>query len=206
MKKKDVLKILKNNLNFSEISIHKIDKFQKFLIDYNKSYNLISESTEKEVWTRHILDSAQIVNLINFKDHYSLSDLGSGAGFPGLVIAAFNTNSQFHVKLYEKSTIKCNFLRESCKKFNISAEVFDGNYIDHKIESEYLVCRAFKKLDKVIDISREIARFKHKLIILKGRKAKEEIESLSKKLEYKYELIKSITDQKSRILVIDVKK
>ena len=59
MKKKDVLKILKNNLNFSEISIHKIDKFQKFLIDYNKSYNLISESTEISALFDHIFSGQQ---------------------------------------------------------------------------------------------------------------------------------------------------
>ena len=58
---------------------------------------------------RHILDSAQLVKFIDFKSG-SLADLGTGAGFPGVVIAIFNENKDFHVKLYEKSPVKRNFL------------------------------------------------------------------------------------------------
>ena len=68
MNKINVLKVLKNDLKFSDSSINKLDIFHSLLLAYNKSYNLISKSTESEIWTRHILDSAQIVNLINSHD------------------------------------------------------------------------------------------------------------------------------------------
>ena len=206
MNKINVLKVLKNDLKFSDSSINKLDIFHSLLLAYNKSYNLISKSTESEIWTRHILDSAQIVNLINFKNHHSLSDLGSGAGFPGIIIAIYNTNKLFHVKLYEKSIVKCNFLRDIVKKCEINAEIYEGHFNRHIISSEYVVCRAFKKLGQIIDISREIVKVNHKLIILKGKKAEKEINSLSVKLKYRYELINSITDNESKILKIDIEK
>ena len=101
MTKDEVLLQLKNNLNFRESDIDKLEIFHEELLKYNNKYNLNSTSTENDVWGRHILDSAQLVKYIDFQDHKSLSDMGSGAGFPGIVIALFNNNPKFHVKLYE---------------------------------------------------------------------------------------------------------
>jgi len=75
-----VKKYLHENLGFSGEKIDKISKFIDLLIIFNKKYNLISKSTEKEVWNRHILDSAQIIKYIDFKKDHILSDFGSGAG------------------------------------------------------------------------------------------------------------------------------
>ena len=100
-----VKEILVNELGFSNESLDKLNIFHNELLKYNEKYNLISKSTEKTIWWRHILDSAQINRYIDFKDSYSLSDLGSGAGFPGLILAIYNNNPKFHVKLYEKSPI-----------------------------------------------------------------------------------------------------
>ena len=93
------IQILEENLGFTRDSTDKIFLFVKILLECNKKYNLISKNTEVDVWSRHVLDSAQIVKFIDFKDNYSLSDLGSGAGFPGIIIALYNSNIKFHVKL-----------------------------------------------------------------------------------------------------------
>ena len=111
MQDKEVISILKNQLHFSSKSIEKLEFFLEALIIANKKHNFISKNTEDDIWNRHILDSAQLVKFINFSKG-SLSDLGSGAGFPGLVLAIFNKNSDFHVKLYEKSPVKRAFLEE----------------------------------------------------------------------------------------------
>ena len=109
MKADKIKDILVKKLKFTHKDIEKLNKFHDELLKYNKKYNLISKSTENEIWSRHILDSAQIVNFIDFKQSHSLSDLGTGAGFPGIVLSIFNKNNKFHVKLYEKSKVKCNF-------------------------------------------------------------------------------------------------
>ena len=106
------IQILTKDLGFSKESIDKMYIFVKSLLKYNQKYNLISKSTEIDVWSRHVLDSAQIVKFINFKDNYSLSDLGSGAGFPGIIVALYNNNLKFHVKLFEKSPVKSKFLQK----------------------------------------------------------------------------------------------
>ena len=75
--------ILKNQLNFKDKHLEKLSVFHDELLNFNKKYNLIGKSTENDIWNRHFLDSAQLVKYINFNDQQSLSDLGTGAGFPG---------------------------------------------------------------------------------------------------------------------------
>ena len=109
MQDKEVINILQNQFNFSSKSIEDLNIFVDALIIANKKHNLISRSTEADIWHRHILDSAQLVKFVDFSKG-SLSDLGSGAGFPGLVLSIFNNNKDFHVKLFEKSPVKRAFL------------------------------------------------------------------------------------------------
>ena len=200
-----VTHILKNDLGFSNSSIEKIKKFNNYLLKYNKSYNLISKSTENNIWYRHILDSAQIIKFIDFSKIKNLADFGSGAGFPGLIIALYNENSTFHVKLYEKSQVKRDFLRDVKNNLNIKNITIENNVYDKEILADVIVCRAFKKLDEILDISREIVKKPHKLIILKGKNAQSEINNVSLDTNYSYKLEKSITDDDSKIIIVEVK-
>ena len=206
MTEKEVINILLNKLNFSQDAVYKLDIFCSEVIEYNKKFNLIAKSTERDIWDRHVLDSAQLTSFIDFKDNKSLSDLGTGAGFPGVVLAIFNKNPDFHVKLYEKSRVKTKFLSYVCKKLNIKAEIYPNDYRSHNIDSLYIVSRAFKKLEEHIRISREIIQVKHKLIVLKGKNAEKEIKQLNNKFNYSYSLEKSITSPDSKILIVDIKK
>ena len=90
MNRDKVQSILLNDLNFSVEAIDKLQIFHDELLEYNKNYNLIANSTINDIWNRHILDSAQLVKYIDFNDNESLSDIGSGAGFPGMIMAIFN--------------------------------------------------------------------------------------------------------------------
>ena len=206
MTEKEVKSILVNKLNFNQDALYKLDNYCNEVINYNQKFNLISKSTVPEIWDRHILDSAQLVKFIDFKDGKSLSDLGTGAGFPGIVIAIFNRNPKFHVKLYEKSKVKTKFLIKLCEKLNIKAQIYENDYRSHNIESNYIVSRAFKKLSEHIRISREIIKLSHTLIILKGRNAEEEIKQLNNIFNYSYTLEKSITNPDSKIAIFDIKK
>ena len=118
-------------------------------------------------------------------------------------MAIFNEKFNFQVKLYEKSPIKREFLDEMIGKLKIKASLF-SNVFDEKIESDYIVSRAFKKLDKIIQVSREIAKKPHKLVILKGQNAQEEAIKAFKNYKYSYKLEKSMTDEKSKIIIADI--
>ena len=170
----------------------------------NKKHNFISKSTETIIWHRHILDSAQLVKFIDFSKG-SLSDLGSGAGFPGLILALFNTNKDFHVKLFEKSPVKRAFLSQISEKLSINVEIF-GNVYEEFVDTDYIVSRAFKKLEAIIQVSREIAKKSHKLIILKGQNAQEDLKKAFNKEKYDYKLENSITNEDSKIIIVDFKK
>ena len=202
MQQLEIINILKKNLNFSDHSIEKLKKFTNLVLKENQNYNLIAKSTENQIWHRHILDSAQLVKFIDFNLN-SMADLGTGAGFPGLVVEIFNKNKAFHVKLYEKSPVKRRFLMGVIKQLSLNAEVL-GDVRDEVIDSEIIICRAFKKLDKVIQVSREIAKKPHKLMILKGQNAQEEIKNSLKTKKYPYKLESSMTNKDSKIILMEI--
>ena len=205
MEEPRVIEILKNELGFSDFSIKKLKKFHKYLLEYNKRYNLISKKTEKSIWGRHILDSAQIVKFIDLSKDNNIVDFGSGAGFPGLIIAFHNENFRFHVKLYEKSSVKRAFLGNVKEKLDIKNIEIEDDVYGRKIEADVVVCRAFKKLEEIFKISREIVKKPHKLIILKGKNAQSEINNVSLGSNYRYKLEKSITDDDSKIIIVNLK-
>ena len=199
-----VINILQNQLNYSARSISDIKIFINELLKANKKHNFISKSTENVIWHRHVLDSAQLVKFIDFSEG-SLSDLGSGAGFPGLILAMFNKNKSFHVKLYEKSPVKRAFLKNISDRLSLEIEIF-GNIYEEYIDADYIVARAFKKLETIIQVSREIVKKSHKLIILKGQNAQKDLKKAFNQEKYDYKLENSITNEGSKIIIVDFKK
>ena len=204
MQEREVINLLKNQFNFNSESISGIKIFVKELINANKKHNFISKNTETVIWHRHILDSAQLVKFIDFSKG-SLSDLGSGAGFPGLILALFNKNKDFHVKLYEKSPVKRAFLRNISDRLSLKIEIC-GNIYNESIDTDYIVSRAFKKLESIIQVSREIAKKSHKLIVLKGQNAQKDLKKAFNNEKYDYKLENSITNEDSKIIIVDFKK
>ena len=200
-----VTQILKNELGFSNSSIDKIKKYNNQLLKYNKRYNLISKSTENKIWHRHILDSAQVIKFLDFSKINKLADFGTGAGFPGLIIGIYAENLSFHVKLYEKSKVKREFLMNMKSNFNLKNVSIKDNVYEKPISADVIVCRAFKKLNEILIISREIVKKPHKLIILKGKNAQSEINNVSLDSNYSYKIEKSITDDDSKIIIVEAK-
>ena len=102
---------------FTQVSretISSLKKYEDILIKHNKKLNLIGKSTEKDIWLRHFLDSSQVIDLISKNDKEML-DFGTGAGFPGLLIAIICKDKKvpLKIKLIEKSPKKIRFLKES---------------------------------------------------------------------------------------------
>ena len=199
----NVKRILLKDLNFDAPKIKKLDNFVKKLLIYNKKHNLISKNTEKIIWDRHILDSAQLIKFIDVKSCSGIADLGTGGGFPGIILAIYFQNFNFHVKLYEKSPIKSAFLSNISKMLSLKIKIICNDINLVKIDSNYNVCRAFRKLPYILNISRENCIKKHKMIIMKGRNAQREINNASKMENYKYRLENSITDKDSKIIILN---
>ena len=205
IQKDKIINILKNKLRFSEISIKKLNIFVDSLLEFNLKYNLISKSTIPAIWHRHILDSAQIIPLIDFKSKGFLADFGSGGGFPGLVLSIFNKNPDFHVKLFDKSPVKTMFLKDQIKKLGLNAEVF-GNLNNFKeINANYVTARAFRKFNEILQFSREKVIKPYKLIVYIGKNSQDQLNNISNSIKFKYKLVNSETDTDSKIFFGEVK-
>ena len=200
--------ILTKDLNFNKKKLELTELFVKEVLNYNQKYNLISQTSEKEIWNRHVLDSAQLVKHIDHKNFNSLADLGTGGGFPGIILSIFYSDIlTFHVKLYEKSKVKVKFIKAIINKLKLkNVDIYDNDYQYHKIDTDYVVCRAFKKLPEILKISRETLKKPHKLVVMLGKSAQAELKKASKGLIYKYKLETSITMNDSKILIVDAKK
>ena len=108
------------------------------------------------------------------------------------------------MKLYETSPVKREFLEKLRNKIKIKFTIHPNVYSD-RIISDIIVCRAFKKLDEIFKISREIIERPHKIIILKGKNAQNEINRVSLAKDYSYKLINSITNNESKIIIVNAK-
>ena len=116
----------------SRETIIDLKKFEELLINANKTLNLIGKSTIKEIWYRHILDSFQVIDFIS-KNDSKLIDIGSGAGFPGIVLAMVAKDRKLPLKvtLIEKSPKKSKFLETTISKLKLDVEVSCKNIFEN---------------------------------------------------------------------------
>ena len=185
----------------SAVIIEKISLYKEMLLDENERINLISKTTADDIEDRHFLDSIQLITLIGDKAH-SLVDIGTGAGLPGILLAIGGCKS---VYLVEKQTKKCDFLNRVNNKLGL-----DMNILNLRIEDiddrqfDYVVSRAFAKLNKIISITKNITHKKSKYILLKGKTFLDEIKSVNKK-RFNINYIDSITSPDSKIIELSYK-
>ena len=190
----------------SRETIKKLIHYEKILIEANKSLNLVGNSTISQIWTRHFLDSSQVIDFIDKNDN-NLIDLGSGAGFPGLIlaIAAKDRNIPIKVTLIEKSKKKTYFLNEVNKKLNLNARIICQNILDDdkKISGDVFVARAFKPFQIILKlIHNKVANYK-KFFVFLGKTGSQELLQASKKWHIKYKQRMSITSDDSFIVEIN---
>ncbi len=191
-------------LNVSRETFPELEKFRQTIIEKNKIINLISKDSEDNSKERHIIDSAQIIDLIDLKSSIC-TDIGSGSGLPGIVLAIImkHKNSDMKFKLYEKSFHKSNFLKEVTNKFNLNVEVLQKDIFNEKnLSSDIIVARAFKPLPVVLNLIKNNFKFFNEVILYLGKSGKKIIEKVSSEWKIKYEIKKSITNEESLILKI----
>ena len=162
-------------------------------------------STEKSINTRHIIDSAQTIDFIDKNDVMVCTDLGSGAGLPGIVLAILMKpkKPEFKVIFYEKSYHKSNFLKEISKKFKLNTEINQKNIFEQKnLQTDIIISRAFKPLPVIFEIaSKNFKKFKY-IILFLGKNGKKNLKETSKKWKFNYEEKKSLTSDESLVVKI----
>ena len=195
----------KFNLDVSRETLVKLDEYSKDIILKNKEINLISKNTESSIKSRHIADSMQTIDFIDKNDIKICTDLGSGAGLPGIVLGIIMSSKKptFKVIFYEKSYHKSNFLREMSKKFNLDAEIYQKNIFNEKnLITDVIISRAFKPMPVIFQIAKtNFKNFKY-IILFLGKSGKKILKDAMKNWKFDYEERKSLTNNESIIVKI----
>tara|TARA_Y100000748_G_scaffold74278_1_gene61099 strand:+ start:13 stop:591 length:579 start_codon:yes stop_codon:yes gene_type:complete len=176
--------------NVSRETLKELDEYGMSVISRNKDINLISSSTEKSINTRHIIDSAQTIDFIDNIRINTCTDLGSGAGLPGIVLGILMKykKPEFKVIFYEKSFHKSKFLIDMSKKFNLNTTVYQKNIFEEKnLSTDVIISRAFKPLPIIFDIAeKNFKSFKY-IILFLGKSGKKILNDALKIWKFDYE-------------------
>ena len=191
--------------NVSRETLNELEVYCNSIISRNKTLNLISKSTEKSIKNRHIEDSAQTIDFIDKKDINICTDLGSGAGLPGIVLGILMKprKSMFKLIFYEKSYHKSIFLKEMTKKFNLKSEIHQKNIFEQKnLDTDVIISRAFKPLPLIFQIAENNFKSFKYIIIFLGKSGKKIMNDAQKFWKFDYEEKKSVTNNESLIVKI----
>ena len=189
--------------NVSRETIEKLNKYKDFLISNNKLLNLIGKTTENRIFSRHFIDSAQIYDLI--EDKSEIIDLGSGAGFPGVILKILMDYNKIdgNITLIEKSQKKCKFLQDLSDKLDLTIKIVNLKVENFKLNKiSTIVSRAFKNTVDTMDILFKNNDKIESIILLKGKTYQQELEDAKKKYTFDAEKFRSITSDESFILKI----
>lgn len=157
----------------------KLQQFVAILEEWNSKMNLVSKNSFTEVWSRHILDSAQLINYIPATTKH-LVDIGSGAGFPGIVLAILlqERNPAAKVTLIESITKKTVYLNDVCEKLALQNVEIVNNRVENTVFKavDVITARAVASLDILCGYAKHIGQPQTKMLFLKGQKWGEEDE------------------------------
>ena len=193
-----------DKFNVSRETCIDFERFISLILEKNQKINIISKKTESIIRERHIIDSAQAIDLIDLNDTIC-SDLGSGGGLPGIVLAIMmkNLNQPMKFNLYEKSHLKSVFLRNVTRKLKLNTEVIEGDVFEiENLKSETVIGRAFKPLPVVLELmSKNFTNCKN-LILFMGKNGKQTLNEAFKVWKFEYKEKMSLTSDDSFLINI----
>ena len=156
-----------------------IEKYIKILLEWQKHVNLISKNTIHDLQKRHVLDSAQIWKYIPDSSK-TLTDVGSGGGFPGIILGILNKTAKFplSITLVESDNKKAIFLREVNRQLGLKLNILSERVekVD-SLKSDIITCRAFSDLNQILILCQKIVSRETIWILPKGKGYKEEIKN-----------------------------
>lgn len=179
-------------------TLERLDAFAALLRDENERQNLVSAATIDRIWTRHIADSAQLLRFAPSGDA-SWIDLGTGAGFPGLIVAALHNGP---VTLVEERRLRADFLRRAAQLLQVNVEI-----VDTKAERipprafDVISARAFAPLPKLLELGTAFSTTNTVWLLPKGKNAAAELEALDPSWQGEFRLEPSLTDPHAQIIV-----
>ncbi len=204
----------------SRETVERLELYEQLLIKWQKVQNLVAPNTLGQIWHRHFADSAQLLPYL-FTDNErekvpgdskTIVDLGSGAGFPGLVLAILLMDRPgFQVHLVEANARKCAFLKDVTRQTGVHVEIHNCRIEVFAIEStipiiDVVTARALKPLDQLVSLGQFAFETGATGLFLKGKTATDEIEAAKKGWSFKTECFESQTDPLGRIVrIFDVK-
>ena len=192
-----------DDLQLSEDHLKKLHLFVELILKWNRAYNLVSARDGDHLWVRHIYDSLQLISYLPGygKQPINLFDLGSGAGFPGIVLAI---TTQARVTLVEKSLKKCQFLRTVAREVSLDCDIFQDR-IENVIVStkaDVITSRALARLDILLDYSHKLLKEDGYCLFLKGEQVNQEIQEAQKKYSFHFEKYQGTTSDTNAILKV----
>ena len=191
-------------LNVSRETFPELEEFRSLILQKNKKINLISTNTAEISRERHIIDSAQIIDFISENDNIC-TDIGSGSGLPGIVIAIImkHRNSDMKFNLYEKSFHKSKFLKDVSNKLHLNTKIFQKDiFQERNLKSDLIVTRAFKPLPIILDlVNNNFNNFKSVILFL-GKNGKKMLLEGLRKWQFEYKEKISLTNKESSIIKI----
>ena len=195
MDKKDIL----SNFLISKSNEAIFQEYISRLQDYNSHTNIVGKSTLINPWSSHVLDCIQILPFIQNKK-FSILDMGTGAGLPGLVLCISGCK---HVTLVDSNGKKINFLNLVKKEMNLSAKIILERLENiNNVKFDIITSRALASLNKLFSYSQKFMKKNTLLIFLKGKTVNEELKEAQKKWIFQFQKHKSISDSRGAILII----
>ena len=195
-----------NDLKVSRETFLDFENYISMIIEKNKKINIISQKTssKKAIIDRHIIDSAQIIDFVDLNSN-TTSDLGTGGGMPGLIVAIVMKKIKNNMKiyLYEKSHHKCVFLKEVSKKLNLNTEIIQKDiFMVKNIETGTIMSRAFKPMPVVLNLVNENFKKYKNIVFFMGNSGRKILGEVLQEWDLDYEEKKSLTSESSFILNI----
>lgn len=199
IKKLQVLDQIKEFHPLTNDEIKNLENFVELLLQKNTEFNLIGKSTIEDVWNRHILDSAQLLRFIENKN-LKFADLGTGAGFPGIVLSILGVKE---IHLIDKSFRKTEFLRLA-KDLSPNKVFVHCNKLEemNDIQFDCITSRALAPLNKLLAHNQKFLEKDGYCLFLKGKSLNKEIELAKNNFDFNYDLYSSLTSQESNIIKI----
>jgi 16S rRNA (guanine527-N7)-methyltransferase len=203
----------------SRETLARLETYEKLLRQWQKAVNLVAPSTLDAVWHRHFADSAQLLGLAPAPLR-SWIDLGSGAGFPGLVVAILladagvgdvsretSGGSAPRITLIESDTRKCAFLREVVRQTGVVVDILSTRIESPATRSklqppDVVSARALAPLDRLLNLAAPLSSLRTVGLFLKGREAAKEVEMAQKMWNFNSELVPSCTESGAHVVRI----
>ncbi len=188
-KEKFIEELDKINIILTEEQIEKLDKFYKLLIEWNKKINLTRIEDEKEVYLKHFYDSLTIVKVVDLNKINTLCDVGTGAGFPGIVLKIVFPNLK--ITLIDSLQKRVNYLNTIIKELNLNnIEAVHARGEEYKGKFDLVTSRAVANIEKLVKYTMHLVSPSGIFVAMKGDIDNELTEDIKRKLSKKYKITK----------------